>query len=289
MRWLIVSTCVAATVVAIRAQQVTFRGGVDVVSVDVSVEGARAPETGLTAGDFQLNDNGVPQDVELLGGDTIGIDLTLVLDVSGSVDGPAIDRLVRAAGEGASVLRPIDRLRLIATSSRSTEVLPWQSGGALPSLYSLTVGDGTAIYDGLADVLVRPNDPGRRQLVLALTDGDDNLSFLGFDGLQEIARRSDAVLHIIRPVTSASSSSPSALARSRLQQLAEDTGGQVFAVDAKDSAAPAFQHAIGAFSVSYILRYKPVNVARTGWHDIVVRVTKPGVYKVRARRGYSAG
>src|SRR5688500_20172103 len=52
----------AAAVCALMAQA-TFRSGTDAVTVDVSVRDGARVVTGLRAADFEVLDNGVPQDV----------------------------------------------------------------------------------------------------------------------------------------------------------------------------------------------------------------------------------
>ena len=46
------------------APQTTFRTGIEVVQLDVSVLRGGVPVVGLTARDFALTDNGIAQDVE---------------------------------------------------------------------------------------------------------------------------------------------------------------------------------------------------------------------------------
>src|SRR5919112_32731 len=77
-------------------QQPVFRTGADVVSVDASVQRDRRPLTGLTAADFELLDNGVPQEISDVTYEKLPIDVTLLLDVSASVTGPILDELRRA-------------------------------------------------------------------------------------------------------------------------------------------------------------------------------------------------
>ncbi len=49
----------------------------------------------------------------------------------------------------------------------------------------------------------------------------------------------------------------------------------------------AFLRALEDFRTSYVLRYTLEGVSSAGWHDVAVRVVKPGTrYQVRARRGY---
>ena len=59
---LVIAAILAAQVAA--PPQTTFRSGVEVVELDVSVMRGGAPVAGLTARDFALTDNGVPQDLQ---------------------------------------------------------------------------------------------------------------------------------------------------------------------------------------------------------------------------------
>ena len=64
-------------------QQPTFRSGTDLVSVDVIVRVAGDAVGGLTASDFALRDNGVPQRIESTEATAVPVDVSLVVDVSG--------------------------------------------------------------------------------------------------------------------------------------------------------------------------------------------------------------
>src|SRR5262245_5433653 len=77
------------------AQQL-FRSGVDGVVIPVSVRTGNKPVTGLTAADFVLRDNGVVQELQSVAAEKIPIDVTLLLDLSSSVDGPMLQRLKTA-------------------------------------------------------------------------------------------------------------------------------------------------------------------------------------------------
>ena len=73
-----------------------FRAGADVVSVEASVRRERRPVIGLTAADFELLDNGVPQEITDVNYEKLPIDVTVLLDVSASVTGSALDELRRS-------------------------------------------------------------------------------------------------------------------------------------------------------------------------------------------------
>ena len=79
----------------------TFRAGVDAVAVDVLVTRNGRPVVGLTADDFTVLDNDVPQQIELVLLEDVPITLLLVLDTSGSVRGAPLVQL-RTAAEAAA-------------------------------------------------------------------------------------------------------------------------------------------------------------------------------------------
>ena len=112
---------VLGLVLAAGGQQL-FRSGVDAVVIPASVRNGNKPVTGLTAADFELRDNGVVQELQNVSAEKIPIDVTLLLDLSSSVDGPMLRRLKAAVDDTASLLRSDDRIRLVAVSQVLREV-----------------------------------------------------------------------------------------------------------------------------------------------------------------------
>jgi hypothetical protein len=107
------------------AQEPLFRTHIDRVRVDVLVTANDRAVTGLSADDFRLLDNRVPQQLELLdrGGP---VWLILVLDVSQSVDGEKLSRLREGCEAALAVYsvfpeqnREFDRRRIGTCSCRS--------------------------------------------------------------------------------------------------------------------------------------------------------------------------
>ena len=68
--------------------------------------------------------------------------------------------------------------------------------------------------------------------------------------------------------------------------LAETTGGLVEILQDDEDLGPSFLRALEDFRTSYVLRYVKAGGVEPGWHELAVRVTKPGPYDVRARKGY---
>src|SRR5204863_8198887 len=116
--------------IATLAGQDVFRTGVDGITITVSVRSNNRAVAGLTAADFTLTDNGVEQDISTLAAGKVPLDLTLLLDLSSSVDGPLLQRLKVAVGDTAALLRDDDRIRLVAISQLLREVFGFRPRGA---------------------------------------------------------------------------------------------------------------------------------------------------------------
>src|SRR5262245_31368404 len=99
------------------ARQTTFRTGVDLVALTVTVtDSANRHVTGLTERDFVVTDDGVPQQVSFFASESVPLDLGIVLDTSGSM-GPGL-KIVREAACGlVRTLRPGDRGAVIEVKS----------------------------------------------------------------------------------------------------------------------------------------------------------------------------
>jgi VWFA-related protein len=271
-------------------QRSVFRSESEAVSVPVSVRTVQKAVAGLKASDFELKDNGVVQSIESFSVETLPIDVTLLLDLSRSVEGPRLDRLTYSVGETALLLHADDRFRVIGMQHVLREVFPFQPGGSKPNVESLKAYGGTSLYDGLAAAMMRAAEPDRRQLIVAYTDGQDTISILSIDTVREVAGFADAVVQIVVPTMRGPRSTgiETVPGAALLSDLAARTGGQLFLMDVAAPIGDEFKNAIDDFRTSYVLRYIPKGVTHTGWHDLNVRVTT-GTYDVRARKGYSGG
>ena len=277
--------CAAGAVAAGAQQQPVFRTSVEGVSVTVSVRRGGAPVAGLTAADFEVFDNGVPQKISTFTVEALPVDVTLLLHVSRSIAGYRLEWLRSSVREAAGLLKADDRLRLIAVQHALRELAP-QQGGQRPDVETLVATGGTALYDALAASLMRPSQADRRQLVVAFTTGVDTISILGLDAVESISGLADAVVHLVVPVAGSGAARKSLLAdASPLSTLVARTGGQIFPADPDAPIGGAFTRAIEEFRTSYVLRYVPQGVARDGWHEISVTV-KGGPFEIRSRKGY---
>jgi VWFA-related protein len=191
------------------AQQPQFRADADLVSVDVAVHRGGSPVRNLTASDFRVTDNGVPQRIEVVEAAAMPVDVTLVVDLSARTSGALSgamsedqhrEQLTRVIAQMTAILRPTDRLRLLTSDTYIAQVIPLKPVADLSAetRFSPPAALGLAsTYDTLTAALVRADEPGRRHLVVAWAKPVDTISVVDASMLRTIAARSDAVLHVV--------------------------------------------------------------------------------------------
>lgn len=279
------------------AQQRVFRAATELVSINVSVKRGNTPVATLTAKDFRLFDNDVLQAIEALSIESIPLDVTLMMDTSGSTAG-SLDRMKRDVVTIAGMLRPQDRVRLLTIGLTVETALPWQPARKDIALTMEAVPGISLVYDALAVALVYQPEQGRRHLVVAMTDGQDCGSVIDGPRLVEMSGRSEAVLHWVWVSNSGDSPDFSIPAWCTPQdrgvfdfvgKAAEQTGGAKHRARFGDPAVKAFAQILDEFRRSYVLHYVPRGVTARGWHRVRVDVPAQSDYAIRSRPGYFGG
>ena len=285
------------------------------VSVTVSVKQGRQPVANLTAGDFAITDNGVAQTVDVLELTRVPIDLTLVMAWHRPPNRDARERYFRAMTSASSVRKSLltqDRLRTVWAGADisgglmgNDESLWLSEANALRSNLSVSVVDGwsyaierpviplaphsqVSVVDGLFYAIAWLVEPDRRHLVVAFTDGFDRYSVLDKETLPRLAAHSDAVLHVVfsGSADDYGNGVPSRwveIDRDIVSEAARRTGGTV---RTSTDAAQDLAAIVEDYRTSYVLQYTPRETPAPGWHELRVRVTRPGRFIVRARQGY---
>lgn len=276
---LLASLLVTAGAVA-RTQDVTFSSKVEVVRVDVLVTDNGVPVRGLGPGDFEIRDNGVAQQVELVSFEQIPLNVILALDMSASVAGDPLDRLRAAGITILGGLTPEDQAALV-TFSHAVRL-----GAALTRDVSRvrlalarTTGEGsTSLIDGtFAGIQVGESDAGRA-LLIVFSDGLDTASWLSAEKVLDAAKRSDVVAYAVAVRSQAKPEF--------LRDLTSLTAGRLFEVEKTDKLDAIFTGILQEFRQRYLVSYTPRGVTKAGWHKLDVRVKHSGA--VKARPGYQS-
>lgn len=270
--------------VAAQTPATTFRAGVDFVLVDVSVRQRGRAVEDLRLGDFVVTDGGIEQRLADVSREVLPVDVTLVVDWSGSVAGSMLTSLTRAMRAVRARLGPDDGASLVTFNHRIREL------AAVPrdiSVEALGRPTGlTSLLDALSVSLIRAREPGRRAMTILFTDGIDTTSFLDESALLDVARRTDAAVFIIALSQTPGARRDNLPYNELFETLAETTGGAFVLVRADEDLGRSFVAAFDEFRESYVLRYAYQGPDRPGWHPLNVRVTRRGSFDVRARPGY---
>ena len=284
-------------VASLSADQTTFRSTTALVSVNVSVKRGNRVVANLKAADFTLTDNGVPQKVDSVSIESVPIDATLFLDTSGSTSGK-LDEMRHDVQAILQLLRPGDRFRLLTIGDAVDPAVPWVTAGTKANVSITAVGGISLIHDALMFALAHRPEPGRRHLVVGMTDRRDCGSVVPAALLLDVAGRSDAVMHLVdysgsggdahyRVRTCSPQATP--MGERMIREAAERTGGQLHEQSRffrASSIARAFKAIFDDFRQSYVLQYSPSGVRGSGWHAIAVTVPSAKDATIRARQGY---
>ena len=264
------------------AQQPTFSSKLEAVRVDVLVTDRGKVVPALTATDFEVRDNGVPQAIDLVSFQELSLNVILALDVSASVSG---ERLQHLQGAGQTLLNRLatdDRSALITISHsiHLRQALTGETGRVRQALAAVKPVGDTALVDGTYTAMTMDPPDGGRNLLLVFSDGIDTASFLTPERVLESARRTDMVVYGV---------STRGLEDSKfLEDLSELTGGTTLKVESTKDLSATFLKILDEFRQRYLISYSPTGVAKDGWHRLDVRVKNRRV-TVKARAGYQAG
>ena len=264
------------------SQQPAFSSRVESVRVDALVLDNGRPILGLQAADFEVVDNGVPQQVDLVSFENIPLNVVLALDMSDSVAGERLEQLQDAGRAVLGGLTKGDQAAIVTFSNAVTRAAPLTGNIALVrDALDQAWGTGeTSLADGVyAAMMIGEGDAGRA-LVMVFSDGLDTSSWLADDRVLDSAKRGDAVAYAVGVGDGGNSSF--------LRELASLTGGSAYKIDSTRDARATFLRILDEFRHRYLVSYTPRGVSRDGWHRLEVRV-KNRRAAIKARPGYLAG
>lgn len=254
------------------------------------------PVLGLTAADFEVLDDGVPQTLSTFARGDIALSAVLLLDASASMEG---DRLLTAA-EGArtflSRVLPHDEVSVMLFSDELLMRTPFSNDAStlLAPVKDVAARGGSAINDHLYVALKDLEGRLGRRIVVLLSDGVDVESTLDMEEVRWAARRSQALLYWIRLEETANGRIERSSAwRDRhghaeqlrlLESAVAESGGRVEAIPGVEQAGAALQRILRELREQYVLGYQPTrNTGDGAWHKIEVRA-RGGI--ARTREGY---
>jgi Ca-activated chloride channel family protein len=290
---------VATTLVAL--PQITFKTGVDVVTVNASVRDSRGRLVrDLEESDFEVIDAGVRREIIDFHAGDAPISLAVLLDISGSMAvGGNMDRAREAVAVAMrSLRRESDEAALFTFDSELQEVVHFTTDLDRIRRVSLEgqPWGQTSLYDAVAQtartVAGRTN---RHRAVLVITDGVDTGSRLKAPEVSGIASSIDVpvyLLTVVNPVDHQGGELGVLHAAARVSEtatladLARWTGGDMRIASLPAHTAEAIADLFAELRHQYLITFEPGG--RAGWHPLEIRTQKNNLV-VHARSGYIAG
>ena len=278
-------------------QRSTFRGGVDLVSLSVTVTGPGGRYVSdLDAADFSVLEDGRKQELSFFERASTPLAVSLLIDSSTSMYNE-LPLAQQAASEFVDRLRPGDLAQVVDFDRRVQVLQPFTDDReTLQRAIRRVVARGstsmfTAIYIALRELgaLAKPaGDQLRRDVIVVLSDGEDTSSLVTFDHVLDGAKRSQSVIYTI-----GLGLGPAPMRRGAthpefaLRTLAQDTGGRMFLPKTGEQLSGIYGEIADELASQYVLGYVSDNESRSGWRSIAVRLARPEL-RARARPGYFA-
>jgi Ca-activated chloride channel homolog len=274
---------------------------VAMVTTEVTVLGAVALD--LRAEDFVVYDNGVAQHVTHFSRDKLPLAVALLMDRSSSIK-PYLPLLQKAAVSALGHLKAEDSVALFAFDDDLLKLSDLTSDRSRIDgiIGKLTIGNGTNIYDAISSVAeyLRGKAPHYRRAIILVSDNCQTVSGrVRGDSARVDVLESAATLYSIK--TPGNNYAMDMRVRDpachdsivMVQQLSEETGGQVLNVEASPSLQEALEKAISNLRLQYTLGFSPSDPGQEGsFHKLTVRLAPEDrcpSCRLLVRSGYYAG
>ena len=281
--------------------QITFRAGVEVVTVGAAVRDGRGRVIrDLKKSDFQVIDSGSPIEIrDFYAGDS-PISLAVLLDISGSMAvGGNMDRARHAVNIAMSNLRRGgDEAALFTFDSKLQEVVSFTTDLDRVRRVSLEGHPWgmTSLYDAIGAAARSVAERGNHhRALLVITDGVDTGSRMSAPEVSGIASSIDVPVYLLTVVNPADhpggefaviQTDGAAASAATLADLSRWTGGDMRIASEPEQTIEALQDLFLELRHQYLITFEPG--ARPGWHPLEIRTRKKNLI-VHARSGYISG
>lgn len=271
-----------------------FRGGVELVSLSVTVTDGSKYVTDLDEADFEVFEDGVKQSLTFFSRVQQPIAVAILLDTSNSMEA-RLQTAQEAAIGFVNRLRPEDIAEIIEFNSAVTTGQGFTSDIAKleRAIRATTVNGSTSLYNAIYISLkelkkerARTTEEIRRQAIIVLSDGDDTSSLVEYDEVLNLAKRSETAIYAIGLRQQDMGRPRFKEAEFVLRQLSQETGGRAFFPTSVAELPKIYEQISVELASQYSLAYSSKNPVRNGaWRRILVRIARPSL-TARTRQGY---
>jgi Ca-activated chloride channel family protein len=250
----------------------------------------------LEQGDFELFDNGAPQQIVTFGRDELPLTAVLLLDTSESMQGDRLEAVRRGTRAFLDGMKPSDEAMLALFSDRLLRYTPFTSDKKeLDSVIGTTpAAGGTAVNDFLYLSLKLLDSRQGQRVVVLFSDGSDVHSVLPAADVLWKARAGQSLIYWIQlggkhlSFTSAwRGFKENDREFNELEKAVRESGGRILPIARIEDLEGAFRNILQELRQQYALGYYPTTAKGDGsWHKVEVRL-RGGGGRVRTREGYA--
>lgn len=291
----LLACALAAVVVAPAAtgqERPTFTTRSELIVLHVIVEDRKGTYvSGLPKEAFTVEDNGKLQDVQFFSAADTPATIGLLVDSSTSMINKR-EMVVAAALGFTEMSNAEDELFVLAFNEQVAEI--WQPrliGSSSPAVMRRVLLGGigargmTALYDAIARGLDRlAHGRHTRQVLVVISDGDDNASTTTLDEVLARTRSSEAAIFTVILKDPVSREGNPRL----MKRLAAETGGEAFEPASSRDLPETLRHIARDIRSAYTLGFAPAVSGEREHRKLKVTVRGPGgrALSARARGGY---
>ena len=280
---------------------VTFRAGVEVVSITAAVRDGRGRIVkNLKRSDFEVIDRGNTREIREFYTGEAPISLAVLLDISGSMAvNRNIDRARHAVSSAMGLLKGgRDEAALFTFDTTLREVVPFTR--EVDRVRSVNLEGRpwgmTSLYDAVGaaakTVAARAN---RHRALLVVTDGVDTGSKLTASEVSGIASSIDVPVYLLTVVSpldhpggelSVVAADGASTSTATLADLARWTGGSMRVISMPEHVDEGVADMFEELRYQYLITFEPDPTP--GWHPLEIRTRNKNL-TVLARGGYMSG
>jgi Ca-activated chloride channel family protein len=249
--------------------------------------------TSLNREDFQVVDNGIPQDIAVFERNTsVPLSVSILIDTSGSTRGDLhyeVDSVTKFLHALVRDGNPADTFALYSFNwqVRMETEYGRNARRAEAALRALRGEGGTSLYDAIYlasdELAVREG----RHVMVVVTDGGDTTSYKRFADAQRGAQQADAVIYPIVVVPIPNDAGRNMGGEHALDTLAASTGGRIFYPAGFDQLDKTFDDILRELRTQYLLGFYPKGSLQKPrqYHRIQI-LMRDKALRVAARSGY---
>ena len=247
--------------------------------------------TDLPQKSFKVYENGVEQEIKLFKREDIPVSLGLVIDNSGSMR-PKRQQVEAAALQLVKASNPQDQVFIVNFNDEAYLDCPFTNDIAKleEGVSRIDSRGGTAMRDAISMSIDYMRDEGKldKKVILALTDGIDNMSSETLEQLVRKAQQAEVLIYVIG-LPDEELKREFRTAKRSLDAIATSSGGRsYYPQELSDVEQIALQIA-HEIRNQYIIAYTPADASLDGtYRQIRVAVDGPNRPTARTRTGYYA-